>query len=218
MKQQKDTNAFQTLSVLINKWREGTLYEVFDDWKWILSYSKKYKGAILYYTILGIVSSSLTIVSSVVSGFLINIIVGKKVEYFFHMLVIMVISSLLSLLINSFLSRISTKLSIKINNDIQADIFDKIIDADWLAINKYPHGDVLNRFNGDVTTVSSNAIQWIPTIIITIFNFISSFFVIFYFNKVMAAMAFLSAPFMLAASKIVLKKQREYNKKVREEK
>lgn len=216
MKQQKDTNAFQTLSVLINKWREGTLYEVFDDWKWILSYSKKYKGAILYYTILGIVSSSLTIVSSVVSGFLINIIVGKKVEYFFHMLVIMVISSLLSLLINSFLSRISTKLSIKINNDIQADIFDKIIDADWLAINKYPHGDVLNRFNGDVTTVSSNAIQWIPTIIITIFNFISSFFVIFYFNKVMAAMAFLSAPFMLAASKIVLKKQREYNKKVRE--
>lgn len=32
----------------------------------------------------------------------------------------------------------------------------------------------------------------------------------------MAAMAFLSAPFMLAASKIVLKKQREYNKKVRE--
>ena len=37
MKQQKDTNAFQTLSVLINKWREGTLYEVFDDWKWILS-------------------------------------------------------------------------------------------------------------------------------------------------------------------------------------
>ena len=117
MKQQKDTNAFQTLSVLINKWREGTLY------------SKKYKGAILYYTILGIVSSSLTIVSSVVSGFLINIIVGKKVEYFFQMLVIMVISSLLSLLINSFLSRISTKLSIKINNDIQADIFDKIIDA-----------------------------------------------------------------------------------------
>ena len=48
MKQQKDKNAFQTLSVLINKWREGTLYEVFDDWKWILSYSKKYKGAVLY--------------------------------------------------------------------------------------------------------------------------------------------------------------------------
>ena len=41
-------------------------------------------------------------------------------------------------------------LSIDINNDIQADIFDKIMDADWMAITKYPYGDVLNRFNSDV--------------------------------------------------------------------
>ena len=34
---------------------------------------------------------------------------------------------------------ISTKLGIAINNDIQADIFDKIVDADWLETVSYTH-------------------------------------------------------------------------------
>lgn len=65
-----------------------------------------------------------------------------------------------SLTIGNVIGRISTKLSIYINNDIQADIFDKIIDADWMEINKYSNGDVLNRFNSDVNTISGNAISW----------------------------------------------------------
>ena len=91
------------------------------------------------------------------------------------LIIVMVGSSLFSLLFSSIISRISTKLSIYINNDIQADIFDKIVDADWLEINKYSNGDVLNRFNGDIGTVSSNAISWLPTIVIAIYNFIATF-------------------------------------------
>ena len=208
--------SFESLDILIAKFRDGTYKEVLDDWRWIFTYSVRYKGAIVYYTALGIISTSLSLISSVVSKYLIDIITGRKTQYFVMLLFLMVFSSLFSLLINSVLSRVSTKLSIRINNDIQANIFDQIIDADWLAINKYPNGDVLNRFNGDVSTVSGNAISWLPTIIIAVFNFIATFFVIFYYNKVMAALAFLSAPFMLIASKFVLKKQRDYNKKVRE--
>ena len=86
---------------------------------------------------------------------------------------------------NSVVSRISTKLSIYINNDIQADIFDKIIDADWLSLNKYSNGDLLNRFNGDINVVSSNAISWLPTIIIACYNFFATFFVILHYDKIM---------------------------------
>ena len=103
-----------------------------------------------------------------------------------------------------------------INNDIQADIFDKIIDADWMKINQYSNGDVLNRFNGDVTTVSSNAISWLPTIIIAIYNFIATFVVIWHYDKIMSLLAFASAPVMLLMSKFLISKQREYGQKVRE--
>lgn len=208
--------SFESLDILIKRWKDGTFSEIIDDWKWIFSYSKRYKGAIVFYTFLGMLSTSLGLVSSVASKYLIDIITGYQMDKLGIMIVIMVGSSLFSLVFGSVINRISTKLSIYINNDIQADIFDKIVDADWLEINKYSNGDVLNRFNGDIGTVSGNAISWLPTIIIAVYNFIATFLVIMHYDVVMALLAFASAPFMLIMSKFLIKKQREYNMKVRE--
>lgn len=175
--QGKNGLSFESLDILIAKWKDGTFSEIIDDWKWIFSYSVRYKWAIVFYTILGIFSTSMGLVSSVAGKYLIDIITGYKTNKLMILIIVMVGSSLFSLLFSSIISRISAKLSIYINNDIQADIFDKIVDADWLEINKYSNGDVLNRFNGDIGTVSSNAISWLPTIVIAIYNFIATFVV-----------------------------------------
>ena len=212
----KTSLGFESLNTLINRWKDGTFYEIIDDWKWIFSYSKKYKGAIFFYTFLGIFSTSLGLVSSVASKYIIDIITGYKVEKLWLLILITVGSAAFSLAFNSVISRISTKLSIYINNDIQADIFDKIMDADWLAINGYSNGDVLNRFNADVNTVAGNAISWLPSIVIAIYNFIATFVVIMHYDVIMALLAFGTAPFTLLMSRFMIKKQREYNKKVRE--
>lgn len=208
--------SFESLDILLAKWKDGTFGEIIDDWKWILSYSKKYKGAIVFYTLLGIFSTSMGLVSSVASKYMIDIITGYQTSKLLTMIVIMLGSAAFSLLFSNLISRISTKLSIDINNDIQADIFDKIIDADWLELNRYSNGDVLNRFNSDVNTVSSNAISWLPTIVIAIYNFIVTFAVIWHYDKIMSLLAFASAPVMLLMSRFLIKKQREYGKKVRE--
>lgn len=215
----KDNNnklSFESLDILISKWKDGTFGEIVDDWKWILSYSKRYKGAILFYTLLGIFSTSMGLVGSVASKYTIDIITGYQTSKLGIMIAIMLGSALFSLVFSNLINRISVKLSIDINNDIQADIFDKIIDADWLEISKYSNGDVLNRFNSDVNTVSSNAISWLPTIVIAIYNFIATFAVIWHYDKVMSLIAFASAPVMLVMSRFLIKKQREYGKKVKE--
>ena len=82
-----------------------------------------------------------------------------------------------------------------------------------LALNKYSNGDILNRFNGDIGTVSGNAISWLPTIIIAIYNFVATFFVILHYDWIMAVIALASAPFMLLMSRFMIKKQRDYSKK-----
>lgn len=208
--------AFESLDVLISRWKDGTFSEIIDDWKWIFSYSARYKGAIAFYVILGIFSTSMGLVSSVASKYMIDIITGYETSKLWVMILIMVGSTIFSLAFSSIISRISTKLSIDINNDIQADIFDKIVDADWLSLNKYSNGDILNRFNGDIGTVSNNAISWLPTIIIAVYNFIATFFVIMHYDWVMAVIALGSAPVMLLMSRFMIKKQRDYSKKVRE--
>ncbi len=213
--QAKSKLGFESLEILIGRWKDGTFGEILDDWKWIFSYSKKYKGAIAFYTLLGILSTSLGLLGSVTSKYLIDIITGYKTDKLWVLVAVTLGSAAFSLIFGNIINRISTKLSIDINNDIQADIFDKIMDADWMAITKYPYGDVLNRFNSDVSTISGNAISWLPTIIIAIYNFIATFLVILHFDTVMAILAFASAPFSLLMSRFIIKKQREYNKKVR---
>lgn len=207
---------FQSLDVLIQRWKDGTFGEIIDDWKWIFTYSARYKKQILFYTILGLVNTCLTLVSSVASKYTIDIITSAQTDKLWVLVAITIGSALFSMTVGNVINRISMKMSIFINNDIQADIFDKIIDSDWLAISKYSNGDVLNRFNSDVGTISGNAISWLPSIIIAIFNFIATFVVIWHYDKVMAALAFASAPFMLIMSRFLIKKQREYNKRVRD--
>ena len=208
--------SFESLDILIKRWKDGTFSEIIDDWKWIFSYSKRYKGAIIFYTLLGIFSTSMGLVSSVASKYMIDIITGYQTSKLWIMIAITLGSAVFSLVFSNVINRVSAKLSIHINNDIQADIFDKIIDADWLEINKYSNGDVLNRFNSDVSTISSNAISWLPTIVIAVYNFIATFVVIWHYDKIMSLLAFASAPVMLMMSKFLISKQREYARKVKE--
>ena len=216
-KQTKGKNlGFESIDTLVSRWKDGTFGEIIDDWKWIFSYSKRYKGAIAFYTVLGIISTSLGLAGSVAGKYLIDIITGYEMDKLGLLLFIMIGSTLLTIFFNNLVNRISTKLSIDINNDIQADIFDKIIDADWLSLSKFSYGDVLNRFNSDIGTVSSNAITWLPTIVIALYNFVATFLVIMHYDMIMALIALGSAPFLFLSSRFIIKKQREYGKKVRE--
>lgn len=206
----------EALGTLLRQFKDGSIKETIEDWQWIFTYSKKYKWFIVYYLILGFLGSTLGMVSSIASKYLIDIITGYKSDKFGILLAIMIGSSVFSLVTNSLLSRISLKIGIYINNDIQSDIFGKIIDADWMSINKYSNGDVLNRFNSDIGAVSGNAISWLPSIILSFYNFIITFVVIMYYNPTMAILSFASAPIMLIIGRLRLKKSREYNKKVKE--
>ena len=207
---------FASLSELHRRWKDGSFREIIDDWKWIFSYSARYKLAIAFYIFLGIFSVSMGMVGSLASMEIIGIITNYRSDRLGTLISIMVGSTLFSLVFDSIINRVSTRLSIHINQDIQADIFDKIVDADWLAISKYSNGDILNRFNGDISTVSGNAISWLPSIIITVYRFVLTFVTLFSMDPVMALIAFGSTPFLLAMSKFVLTRQREHGKKVRE--
>lgn len=204
------------VQTLLDKLDDGTFSTFIDDWKWIFSYSKKYKFAIFFYLLLGIFSSTLSLGSSVVSKYMIDIIVGKKLDQLWLLAFVMIFSTVFSLVFSSLVSRISMKITIFVNNDIQADIFRKIISAEWMELNRYSHGDLLNRFNSDVSTVANNAVNWLPQLIICVYNFIATFCVILYYDITMAFIALLSAPFLMLASRYIMRKMREYRQRVME--
>ena len=212
---EKETG-MDTIKSLIQKWKDGTIVEVWDTWKWILSYSKRYKKTIAFYLFLGIFSTVFSLISSIASKQLIDIVTGYKKEQMLIMAVVMVSMAIFSLIFSSLISRVTLKLSITIQNDIQADIFGKIQEASWLSISEYHSGDILNRFATDVGTVASNAITWLPSLVISLFNFVAIFLVIMYYDAMMALISLASAPVLLFVSQFLMKRMREYSKKVKE--
>lgn len=204
------------LGTLFHKWRDGTFRELLEDWRWILGFTRQYKWAVACYILLGVLSASFGLVSAVASKYTIDIITGYQTSKLSLVVLIMVASALVGILLRCLTSRVSTKISLHVNNDIQASIFDKVLDADWLALSKYPSGDVLNRFNSDVNTVAGNAISWLPNVVIGVYTFAATFCVICYYNVVMALIALASAPFLILSSRYFLRRMRRHNERMKE--
>ena len=196
--------------------RDGTFKEFVDDWKWIFSYSKKYRWIVVFYAITGILGSTMSIGTAYIGRIMINIIVEKQQDKLWILIAAMIGSLILSLVLSSVNSYISARISIYVNNDIQADIFERIMDARWKELSSYPSGDLLNRFNGDVGTIASNAIGWIPNLLVNIYSFVVTFIVLWRMDIGMAIIAFLSAPFLLGLSRFILRRMKEYRKRVLE--
>lgn len=205
-----------SVKILSDKVKDGTFSEIIEDWKWIFSYSSRYKKEICIYIFLGVVSATAALAASVAGKYVIDIVSGYQFEKLGLMAVLMIGSAVFSLLFKNLVNRISTVMQLKINQEIQAEIYDRIIDIDWLAISRYENGDILNRFNGDISTVSEQAISFIPSIIIAVYNLFATFFVIWHYDHIMALLTFVTAPLMLVMSRYFIRKQHEYSKKVRE--
>lgn len=206
----------ESLKIIIQKIKDGSIKEMWDEFKWMMSYAKNYKKEIIFYIFLGMFSTVMTLASSVASKELIDVVTGHNVSKAPLMAIIMISMALFSLFFSSIMSRITIKINIRIQNDIQADIFDKIIEVNWLDLSKYPSGDILNRFGSDVGTVANSAIGWVPDIIVCIFNFIATLAVVLYYDSTMMILTLLNAPVMLISSKILMSRMRDYTKKVKE--
>ena len=197
------------------KLKKGEWGEIAADWKWILSYSRRYIVAIIFYVILGVLSTVFTLISAVASQKLIDIVTGYEHDKIWLMALIMVGMAVFSLIFSSVVSRISLRISIDIQNEIQMDIFKKIEDASWYELSQYHSGDILNRFSSDVNSIATNAITWIPSLIVAVFNFFATFGVIYYYDVTMAWLSLASAPVMVAASSILMRRMRAYSKRLR---
>lgn len=203
-----------TLNSILERRKNGTLGEIWADWKWIFGYSRRFKGSIAGYTILGVMSSTLGLASAVASKYLVDVVIGRKVDQLWIAALVMLASALFSLALNNTTNRLKQRLEVDMTNVIRSDVFESVMDAGWQSLNQYSSGDILNRFHGDIGTVAGNAVSWIPTTMISLYNFLASFAVIWYYNPMMAVIALSSAPVMLLMSRYLMRKQKGFREQM----
>ncbi len=201
---------------VIKKIKEGLLQEMWEETKWMYQYARRYKFAILFYIILGVVGTGMNLGGSVASKYLIDAVTGVDKRNIGYIVFLIISMAILGVIIKAVSSRIAAKINVKVNNEIQREVYDKIMTTDWLSMTKFHSGDLLNRLNSDVGTVSNSILGWVPSLMTKLSQFLGALMIILYYDPTMAALALLSAPIMLIFSKMLMTKMRFYNKRTRE--
>ena len=207
----------KALSMLLSRLRDGTFGEMLGDWKWILAYSRRYRGAIFLYVVFGVLSSTLGLAGSVAGKYLIDAVTGFDTGGLLYLVLLTVGCALSGMLCGCVIDRLSAKLSVRICCDMQADLYTSVMEGDWMAVSRYPSGDLLNRFLQDTGTAAGNAVSWLPKLLISLYQFLATFCVILYYDPVMAVLALAAAPVLLLSSRYLMRCQRDYGQRVREE-
>ena len=200
---------------IIQKIQEGALREVMRELHWIYQYGLKYKGSILWYIFLGTFGIATGLAGSVLSKYIIDAVTGYDSKNLLPAAMAYVFLQLFTIGSRAWSSMISEKIVIKVDQEIRADVYDKIMDADWEALSQYHSGDLLNRVDNDVSNVSASVLGWVPDFVTRILQFAGTLGIILYYDPTLALLALISAPITLLVSRSVAKRIRDYNKKIR---
>ena len=212
---QEEQSGSQAVRLLRQRARDGTLKDVLSDWLWIWSFSRSHWGSIIAYTLFGICSALVGLASGVVGKYLIDAIVARDTRLLLLLAGTTVLTTAAALALRTLTSRFSARLSISMHNDVQARTFDALLHSEWGEITRFPTGELLSRFSGDVNTVAGCAVSWLPNVFIQGITLVASLGVVLYYDPIMALIAFASTPALIFASRRLMRRQRSFNQKMR---
>ena len=193
--------------------KQGTLRKMWAQSKWILQYGRRYWKAIVLYTLLGIAGSGVSLISSLISKDLVDIITGHQTGKLLATFAAMIGFSLANILVSQASGYASTFINLKVDSEIKNDIFAKMLVTDWESLTAYHTGDLVTRWSSDASNISSGILNWIPNLIIYTFRFVSALAVVLYYDPTFALFALLGIPFSALLSRPLLRRMRNNNQK-----
>lgn len=216
MRKKTGKRIYENYRYFLSKIDEGWFKEVYKELLWIMRYILRYKKSIIVYIVLGSIATLLSLFGSIVSKYLIDAVTHKDFNLLIIMMVMFLLTSLISIVLNAWTTKTLTIMGLTIHREILEDVYDKILNTKWTVLNEYRSGDLLNRLNGDVSSISHGVLNWLPNFIIKTVHFLGSLIIIIYYDPTMALIALCSAPATFLASRILMKYLRVYSKKMME--
>lgn len=197
----------------LSRIKAGRLQEMWRQTKWIYQYARRYWLAMVFYTLLGLVGTVISLLTSFVSRDLVNIITGNQAGEVVKTFAVMIGLNIGTAIMNQISGYASGWVSMKVDAEIKADIFSKILVTDWESLTNYHTGDLLTRWGSDASNISSGVLNFIPNAIIYVFRFVSAFIVVIVNDASFAVFAFLGMPVSLLLSRTLMNRMVNNNKR-----
>lgn len=193
--------------------KAGRLQEMWRQTLWIYQYVRRYWPVMIFYTLIGMVSTGISLGSSLISRDLVDIITGYRAGEIIRTFCIMIGLNVGTLFFSRISDYISAYLSMKVDAEIKSDIFGKILVTDWESLTNYHTGDLLTRWSSDASNISNGVLSFLPNVAIYLFRFVSAFAMVVYHDVSFAVFAFLGMPVSLLLSRTLMRRMVNNNQK-----
>ena len=198
------------------KVRDGSLQEMWREAKWMFTYIRRYRAVVGIHILLGILGTALSLLSSVAMKTLIDVVTGFQTGAIFTAAAWMAGMLLGSAAMQAAASRIAAVINIRVQNGIQAEVYDRMLRTDWASLEQFRSGDLLNRLNTDVTSVSGGVTGLLPSFVTAAVQFLGSLIIILCYDPVMALIALIGAPLSVLCSRTLVRRMRSYNRRMKD--
>lgn len=193
--------------------KEGMLRDMWRQTLWIYEYARLYWKQMIFYTLLGLAGTLVSLISSLISRDMVDIITGQQAGLLARTFCLYIGFSVGNVLISQISNYFANKISISVDNAIKADIFEKMLLTDLESIQNYHTGDLLTRWSSDASNISSGVLNWIPNLVIYTVRFVSTFAVVFYHDPMFALLALIGMPVSMMMSKTLLRRMKGNNER-----
>lgn len=110
---------------------------------------------------------------------------------------VMVAFTAISLAANAFTGIYTARFRLDVTKSLKKDLFEAVMGAQWLKLTDRHSGDIVNRMTSDVGNVVSGMTGVVPALVVNGVRFLASFALMFYYDPVVAGLAFLMGPLLL---------------------
>lgn len=199
-----------------SKIEDGFFREMWQEIKWLFTYIRRYRMVVFIHITIGIVATVMSLVSSLAMRRLIDVVTGFQTGAILGAASTMAGLLIGSVIMNAAASRVAAIINVRVQNGIQAEVYDRMLRTDWQSLEKFRSGDLINRLNGDVNSISNGVTGFLPSFVTGTVQFLGSLTIILFYDPVMALIALIGAPVYVLSSRTLVKRMREYNKKTKE--
>ena len=141
----------------------------------------------------GVEEGSLTVTGIIIASLMLTEIVSRSVSRWIHAVV-----------------------GIKVRNRMRLRIFSRLLRADWMRLQKHHTGDLTNRLEGDVSSITALITESIPATLVVMVQLVASFFLLFSMSPMLAVSIIIILPVCLVVSRVYIRKMRKFNRDVRD--
>lgn len=191
---------------------EGYLQELTGEIRWLRQYLRRYRSTIAVHILLGILGILLGLTSSVAGKYLIDAVTGFQTGSIGRAALFMAGTMVGNIALKAIAGRIGAILDVRVHNEIQADVYRRILNAEWASLEPFRSGDLLNRLGSDVGTISGAVTGFIPSLISGTVQFVGALCIILYYDPTMALIALLGVPLSALCSKLLVTRMRDHSR------